>query len=1112
MRDAGRLRLLPILLIVLLLTALLPAVAGGGPQNVLVVVNANSRESLEIGNLYRRARGIPYRHVVTLSAPTVSPISWQTYCDEIETPIHTYLRNQQLAEQITCIVLTRGVPRQVAVENGRATASLLAAMVLRGEDAAVPTRKPNPYLDNAVAFTPRQLSLRGIYLVTTLDGFDNGDIAQLIERGSAADSTAAAGLFAFQTSAQLSLEKLGNAADLLVQQGYQAEVLNAPPAADAPLAGYLSGGIYSGLSQETILAGTYVPGALVDMAQPYGAAPNNFDESIPPTFLPISWFVRAGATGVHGTVGDPGLNSLPAVARPQTLLDRYTRGFSLAEAYYAAMPYLAWQNVVIGDPLAAPYARRPVVAVESDLSTVTGLMPVRVSATAASRSASVSRIDLYIDDRFAETLYDPAGNIIRLRVGECVVDYTIPAGATLRAVLDGLAEAVNASPDLQGPRGVRAAPVYRTSSVQVTARTPGQEGNALPILVEVEGVADKETAVVARTLGGLLQGGGQAPTPARATLSFLGRVIKPGDEVEVHIQRNRIVYRVPPEQPGIAALLDGLVQAINASPILQQPYGVVAYRDPQGMPFIVLEARSPGEQGNQIPVEISVRPTEGSQLRAYPEMPTYLAGGHDGSAASQTVLVQLGAATARGIYLLDSTALADGRHTLRAVAYDNSPAQVQSWLVAPFTVTNLAEPPVVHLPSALPPCTGEVEVPMTAAASVTRVDLFVDGQLLGSDTEAPFSMRLPLAGLGHGVHDLHAEGFDAQGHSYVTATVPLQVLVPPEVTRINPDHTIQAGGTTHRISGSGFLPGCTVRLAGVPARQVTCVSPNLLHVVSDAGPIRRGWVEVANPDGLVGTLASGFEYYVPRVADVQITPDRDVLAPGRTALFTAQCFDQFGHPLAAKITWSASGGVITPHGEFTAMPLGQYRIRAHHPDRERPWETIVTVGNEPLGDGQLRQWLVLGPFADPDGTGLEASLLPESAMAPAHGEQQGDAVWKSVYAANDFVDLTSAFSPHIRTVAYAHLYLHAPREVEATLVFGSDDGIRLWWNGEMQYSLRTRRAADPNQGRVAVTLRQGWNRLLVKVDQAEGRWGFFMRLVPAAGSSLVGVTYALDRP
>ena len=41
---------------------------------------------------------------------------------------------------------------------------------------------------------------------------------------------------------------------------------------------------------------------------------------------------------------------------PDILFDRYVRGATLAESFYAASYMVLWKDLVIGDPLCAPYA------------------------------------------------------------------------------------------------------------------------------------------------------------------------------------------------------------------------------------------------------------------------------------------------------------------------------------------------------------------------------------------------------------------------------------------------------------------------------------------------------------------------------------------------------------------------------------------------------------------------------------------------------------------------------------------------------------------------------------------------------------------------------------
>jgi tetratricopeptide (TPR) repeat protein len=66
------------------------------------------------------------------------------------------------------------------------------------------------------------------------------------------------------------------------------------------------------------------------------------------------------AEGVTGTVGFVYEPYLDATARPQILFPAYRAGFTLAESFYMALPFLSWQAVVVGDPLLAPFGPPPV--------------------------------------------------------------------------------------------------------------------------------------------------------------------------------------------------------------------------------------------------------------------------------------------------------------------------------------------------------------------------------------------------------------------------------------------------------------------------------------------------------------------------------------------------------------------------------------------------------------------------------------------------------------------------------------------------------------------------------------------------------------------------------
>jgi uncharacterized protein (TIGR03790 family) len=73
----------------------------------------------------------------------------------------------------------------------------------------------------------------------------------------------------------------------------------------------------------------------------------------------LDW-IASGATASHGTVSEP-CNHLQKFPHPQVLLGHYLQGATALEAYWRSVLW-PQQSLFIGEPLAAPFARRPLAA------------------------------------------------------------------------------------------------------------------------------------------------------------------------------------------------------------------------------------------------------------------------------------------------------------------------------------------------------------------------------------------------------------------------------------------------------------------------------------------------------------------------------------------------------------------------------------------------------------------------------------------------------------------------------------------------------------------------------------------------------------------------------
>lgn len=373
-----------LLAIVFLVAAATPS-SGQSAENVVVVINEASAVSRRVGDHYIRTRKIPADNVIRINTTTEEQLDFIRYTQTIELPIAQKLSREGLHDRVLFIVLTKGVPLRITGTAGRkgtgaSVDSELSLLYRRlsGRPFALAGPVPNPYylggraIREAQPFTHRT---QDIYLVTRLDGFSAEDAIALVDRAQAPasggrivlDQRSASGDAsgdAWLREAAARLRDLGHGERVLLEDGPK-------PARDIDqVLGYYSWGSNDPQNRVRQVGMRFVPGALAATfvssdARTFRPPPDDWrptSEASPKS----DWFagspqslagdlIREGVTGLAANVAEPFLDG---AVRPDILFPAYLAGFTLAEAYYLALPYLSWQTVVLGDPLCAPFRTR----------------------------------------------------------------------------------------------------------------------------------------------------------------------------------------------------------------------------------------------------------------------------------------------------------------------------------------------------------------------------------------------------------------------------------------------------------------------------------------------------------------------------------------------------------------------------------------------------------------------------------------------------------------------------------------------------------------------------------------------------------------------------------
>jgi uncharacterized protein (TIGR03790 family) len=368
-------------------------------REVLLVVNDSSPTSVSLGQEYVQLRHVTnVVHVQCIDSALNQDNETIAYADfrtGIEKPVSNFLRKHP---DVNYVVLTKGIPIRVDGAKtgeefeGPRRASLDSTLAALGYDqipgavkvtfndpsgGAVGTAWLNRYWNASTRFSHAKF---GGYLVTRLDGYTLQNAEALTANAIKAETHPQKGTMLLDIEPDFGLgdpqtEPAPIPSTLITQEdGYDtfnADMEHAGTELSArgiavtaavtekfvgrrkDLLGYFSWGSNDDhYSQAAYNSLGFLPGAIGDTAVSTSAR-SFFVQSGGQSM--IADLIAQGITGVKGYTDEPLLQS---IASPTIALGRYTHGYTLAESLYAGSHFVGWVDIVVGDPLAQPYAKR----------------------------------------------------------------------------------------------------------------------------------------------------------------------------------------------------------------------------------------------------------------------------------------------------------------------------------------------------------------------------------------------------------------------------------------------------------------------------------------------------------------------------------------------------------------------------------------------------------------------------------------------------------------------------------------------------------------------------------------------------------------------------------
>jgi hypothetical protein len=158
---------------------------------------------------------------------------------------------------------------------------------------------------------------------------------------------------------------------------------------------------------------------------------------------------------------------------------------------------------------------------------------------------------------------------------------------------------------------------------------------------------------------------------------------------------------------------------------------------------------------------------------------------------------------------------------------------------------------------------------------------------------------------------------------------------------------------------------------------------------------------------------------------------------------------------------------------------------------------FVGMSLNPSARRFIPEWNIIGPFPAADMNDLQTVYPPEKGTGfekKYKGKNGLEVGWRTIQAeTGGYIRLETAVQPNVQAIVYGLVYVLSPDDRLATVLLGSDDGVRVWVNDILAHTNPVYRAAEPDQDRFSVNLKKGWNKVLIKVLQGTGGWGYYFR-------------------
>jgi tetratricopeptide (TPR) repeat protein len=162
-----------------------------------------------------------------------------------------------------------------------------------------------------------------------------------------------------------------------------------------------------------------------------------------------------------------------------------------------------------------------------------------------------------------------------------------------------------------------------------------------------------------------------------------------------------------------------------------------------------------------------------------------------------------------------------------------------------------------------------------------------------------------------------------------------------------------------------------------------------------------------------------------------------------------------------------------------------------------------------VGMPMEREWMIIGPYKNDDG--FRKEFHPEKSIDLTKGYRHHGRIVRWKHAEDSYqegyIDLKENFEQSDWSVAYGLIYIKSPEPQRVWFRQGTNESVKVWMNDKEVWRLNRWRDTVFDNDVYPVDLKKGLNKVLIKICNRSGHWGFYFRITDDKGYGVPNIQF-----